>query len=153
MYKTGDGHVLVLAAGIRHLDHLLASFALEVALAAVPAKVMEKWPTSNFPMPASDFTYQAGADSQLLKPITYKELNRSLFHGSALISLMSSQLTVFRSLWLTIVSHPRVQPRYCGFSGHLFFDSVPESLLNANEFFRAEEFRLIIQARRVHLPS
>src|SRR5215813_10359218 len=28
MYKNGDGHVHVLAASIRHLDHLLSSFAL-----------------------------------------------------------------------------------------------------------------------------
>ena len=29
MYKNGDGHVHVLAASIRHVDHLLACFALE----------------------------------------------------------------------------------------------------------------------------
>src|SRR5262249_15096051 len=79
MYKTGDGHVHVLAASIRHLDHLLASFALDVELATVPAKVIEKWSTSNFPMPARDFTYKAvGADGQLLKPIPNKELDLSL---------------------------------------------------------------------------
>src|SRR6478752_1162463 len=32
MYGNGDGHVHVLAASIRHLDHLLASFALDVEL-------------------------------------------------------------------------------------------------------------------------
>jgi transaldolase len=39
MYRNGDGHVHVLAASIRHIDHLLASFALGVELATVPAKV------------------------------------------------------------------------------------------------------------------
>src|SRR5262250_1130627 len=79
MYKTGDGHVHVLAASIRQLDHLLASFALGAGLTTVPAKVIEKWSTSNFPMPARDFTYKAGgADGQLLKPIPYKELDLEL---------------------------------------------------------------------------
>src|SRR5438105_9358584 len=32
MYAQGDGHVHVLAASIRHLDHLLASLALDVEL-------------------------------------------------------------------------------------------------------------------------
>jgi len=43
MYNNGDGHVHVLAASIRHLDHLLASFALGVELATVPANVLTEW--------------------------------------------------------------------------------------------------------------
>src|SRR6266567_8287115 len=43
MYQHGDGHVYVLAASIRHVDHLLASFALGVELATVPAKVLRDW--------------------------------------------------------------------------------------------------------------
>jgi len=33
MYQAGDHHVHVLAASIRHLDHLLGSFALHAELA------------------------------------------------------------------------------------------------------------------------
>src|SRR5215471_9376245 len=75
MYKNGDGHVHVLAASIRHLDHLLASFLLGVELATVPAKVLEEWAMKDFPMPDQDFVYEA-ID---LKPIPYRELdlNRS----------------------------------------------------------------------------
>ena len=79
MYRKGDGHVHVLAASVRHLDHLLASFALDAELVTVPAKVIEKWATGNFPLPAGDFTYKAvGANGQLLKPIPYKELDLNL---------------------------------------------------------------------------
>src|SRR6516162_3080599 len=68
MYKTGDGHVHVLAASIRHIDHLLAAFALGSELVTVPAKVIEEWATSNFPMPDQHFTYKAvGANGQALK--------------------------------------------------------------------------------------
>ena len=76
MYRNGDGHVHVLAASIRHLEHLLASFALDSELATVPAKLLEQWAASNFPMPPRDFTYKAADEKgQPLKPIAYKELD------------------------------------------------------------------------------
>jgi transaldolase len=79
MYRHGDGHVHVLAASIRHLDHLLASFALDVELVTVPAKVLEKWATSNFAMPERGFNYKAAsASGEPLKPIPYKQLDLEL---------------------------------------------------------------------------
>jgi transaldolase len=76
MYKNGDGHVYVLAASIRHLDHLLASFALGAELTTVPAKVVVEWATKDFPMPDKDFSYKAvAATGKSLKPIPYKALD------------------------------------------------------------------------------
>ncbi|HKS74783.1 MAG TPA: transaldolase family protein [Terriglobales bacterium] len=40
MFAKGDGHVLVLAASIRSLDHLLACVALATEFVTVPAKVL-----------------------------------------------------------------------------------------------------------------
>jgi transaldolase len=78
MYRNGDGHVHVLAASIRHLDHLLASFALDVELVTVPEIVLGKWASSNFPMPAEGFTYKtAGPNREPLKQIPYKALDLS----------------------------------------------------------------------------
>jgi len=79
MYRNGDGHVHVLAASIRHIEHLLASFALDSELVTVPAKILEKWAASNFPMPDQKFIYKAvGSNGQSLKAIPYKELNLNL---------------------------------------------------------------------------
>jgi len=79
MYRNGDGHVHVLSASIRHLDHLLASFALDTELVTVPAKVIEKWAAANFPMPDQNFSYKAvGGNGQSLKPMPYKELDLDL---------------------------------------------------------------------------
>src|SRR6516164_5374474 len=79
MYKNADGHVHVLSASIRHLDHLLASFALDSELVTVPAKVLEKWAVENFPIPPRDFSYKAaGSSGEPLKPIPYKELDLNL---------------------------------------------------------------------------
>src|SRR5947199_5401882 len=63
MFKNGDGHVHVLAASIRHVDHLLASFAMDVELTTVPAKVLAEWATRTFPMPDQHFSYKAVGDS------------------------------------------------------------------------------------------
>src|SRR5262244_3935695 len=79
MYKAGDGHVHVLAASIRHLKHLLGSFALETELVTAPGKVWEEWAASSFPVPGADFVYQ-GTDKadKPLNAIAYKsiDLNR-----------------------------------------------------------------------------
>lgn len=79
MYAKGDGHVHVLAASIRHLEHLLASLALDVELITAPATVLEDWAAKGFPLPESGFVYK-GVDtkSRDLKPIPYKELDLSL---------------------------------------------------------------------------
>lgn len=76
LYKNGDGHVHVLAASIRHVDHLLASFAADSELATVPAKVVEEWATKKFPMPDAKFTYKAvDASGKRLEAIPYKVLD------------------------------------------------------------------------------
>jgi transaldolase len=70
MFSKGDGHVLVLAASIRSLEHLLYCFALETELVTVPAKTLELWAGQHSPMPGKDFLYEPS-----LKPIPHQELN------------------------------------------------------------------------------
>jgi len=76
MFERGDGHVHVLAASIRRLEHLLYSFALKSELATVPANVLEKWAAQGSELPEQNFQYRAvdGAGKEL-KPIQYKEIN------------------------------------------------------------------------------
>ena len=79
MYEHSDGHVHVLAASIRNLNHLLLSFALRAELATVPNKVLEEWAASGFPMPDQDFRYQGvDASGRPLKAIPYKPLDLDL---------------------------------------------------------------------------
>ncbi len=58
MYEPSDGHVHILAASIRSLDHLLASFAFRADLVTVPAKVLEEWAAKGFPLPGPNFSYK-----------------------------------------------------------------------------------------------
>jgi len=62
LYAAGDGHVLVLAASIRSLDHLLQCFALDADLVTVPAKVLREWANAGFPMPDATFRYEPKGD-------------------------------------------------------------------------------------------
>jgi transaldolase len=70
MFSKGDGHVLVLAASVRSLEHLLYCFALESELVTVPAKVLELWANQKFPMPDKQFQYKSSG-----KPIPFEELD------------------------------------------------------------------------------
>jgi transaldolase len=70
MFSTGDGHVFVLAASIRTQEHLLDCFALETELVTVPAKILEAWAASGFPMPGKDFEYKFPG-----RAISYEALN------------------------------------------------------------------------------
>ena len=60
MYERGDGHVHVLAASIRAINHLLCSFFLDAELATVPSKVLQEWASAGFPLPDKGFTYKGG---------------------------------------------------------------------------------------------
>ncbi len=76
MYESGDGHVYVLAASIRNLNHLLYCFALGVELATVPAKVLQEWAMKNFPLPDANFSYNAVRPAgQPLRAIPYEAFN------------------------------------------------------------------------------
>lgn len=76
MYEAGDGHVHILAASIRHLDHLLAAFAFGADLVTVPTKVLEEWAAKGFPLPDKDFTYTGQtSDGHAFKPLPYESLD------------------------------------------------------------------------------
>ena len=58
MYAQGDGHVHVLAASIRSLQHLMYAFHVGAELATVPTKVLEEWAKQGMPLPDANFSYK-----------------------------------------------------------------------------------------------
>ena len=79
MYERSDGHVHVLAASIRSINHLLCSFFLGAELATVPSKVLQEWAATGFRMPDQDFGYKGvDVNGKALKSIPYKELDLNL---------------------------------------------------------------------------
>lgn len=76
MYERGDGHVHVLAASLRRIEHLLYAFKLRCELATAPAEILEEWAKRQFPLPGDDFVYSAvDKNGKSLRPIAYQELD------------------------------------------------------------------------------
>jgi transaldolase len=71
MYRNGNGHVDVLTASVRTLDHLLDAIYLQSPAITIPMKVFQEWADQKFPLPEDGFTYNAGS----LKPIPYQQLS------------------------------------------------------------------------------
>ena len=70
MFDRSDHHVLVLAASIRNLQHLLYAFHVSSELVTVPAKILQQWANEGMPLPADDFAYKPVGSE-----IRYEELN------------------------------------------------------------------------------
>jgi transaldolase len=70
MFAGGDGHVFVLAASIRNLQHLLYSFHVSAELVTVPGGVLEQWAAQGRPLPDQNFTYESVGSE-----ISYEELD------------------------------------------------------------------------------
>ena len=76
MYAQGDGHVHVLAASLRHLDHLLCALSINCELVTAPGKILEKWAAEGRQLPDQNFRYQAlDAKGNALKPIRYQQID------------------------------------------------------------------------------
>jgi transaldolase len=76
MYKPGDGHVQVLAASLRRVEHLLCALHLDAELATAPIHILEEWAAARMSIPDEHFRY-TGVDKNgsPLRPIPYKELD------------------------------------------------------------------------------
>lgn len=70
MFAASDHHVVVLAASIRSLEHLLYAFYVGAELVTAPANILEQWAGEGMPMPDDNFSYEPiGAE------IPYEQLN------------------------------------------------------------------------------
>ena len=71
MYKAGDGHVEVLTASVRNIDHYKAALALGSDIITGPFKLIKEWKEAGMEVPAED-TYAPD-----LKKIEYEQLDLS----------------------------------------------------------------------------
>jgi len=71
MYAKGDGHVEVLTASVRSLDHLIYAIHLGTDIATAPLKVFQEWGEKGLLSPGENFIYTVGK----LRQIPYEELD------------------------------------------------------------------------------
>jgi len=106
MYAAGDGHVELLTASVRSVDHLLAAIALGSDIVSCPAAtVLKTWHEQGMPMPDDNFRYSRPD----LKPIAYREITLDKPWDSYNISheLTDIGLDKFAADWNKLVgSHP-----------------------------------------------
>jgi transaldolase len=73
MYAQGDGHVEVLTASVRNLDHFLYALKLGTDIITAPAEVLRAWGEKGMPMPDDGYRY----DAKSLQPIPYRVVDLS----------------------------------------------------------------------------
>ena len=71
MYRKGDGHVMVLTASVRKIDHLLYAIKLGSDIITAPFHVLKEWGERGLPMPGDNYVYRPGD----LKSIPFKEID------------------------------------------------------------------------------
>ena len=72
-WEEGDGHVEVLTASVRNIEHLLYAINLGSDIITVPYGILKDWRTRAMPLPAEDYYYNAGG----LKGIPYRKIELS----------------------------------------------------------------------------
>ena len=70
MYRKGDGHVEVLTASVRNIDHFLFALRLGSHIITAPYEVLNTWGEKGMPVPGDTYKY----DAKSLRPIPYQEI-------------------------------------------------------------------------------
>ena len=70
MYAASDGHVEVLSASVRSMDHFLCTLAYGCDLVTAPAKVLLAWADAGCPVPGPEYVYAPAG----LAPMPYEPL-------------------------------------------------------------------------------
>jgi transaldolase len=71
MYRDGDGHVEVLTASVRSLDHFLYALRLGSDIITAPYESLKAWGAQGMPVPGPEFNY----DAKGLRPIPYRMID------------------------------------------------------------------------------
>jgi transaldolase len=71
MYRKGDGHVEVLTASVRNIDHHLYALKLGSDIITSPFKILEEWAEDKLRVPGEEYRYNAGD----LKTIPYSDID------------------------------------------------------------------------------
>jgi len=74
MYEQGDGHVEVLTASVRNLDHFLYALKLGSDIITAPFEILKAWGKEGLKLPGPNYRY----NRKELKAIPYKEIDLSL---------------------------------------------------------------------------
>ncbi|MFH1187841.1 MAG: transaldolase family protein [bacterium] len=98
MYKEGgDGHVEVLSASVRSIEHFLCSLKLGADIITAPVKILKEWTNMGMPIQDKDYAY----NSEGLSAIEYKniDLNKNWREYNIKHELTDKGIDRFASDW------------------------------------------------------
>jgi len=102
MYREGDGHVEVLTASVRSIDHLLYALKLGSDIVTAPFGILREWGDRGLPVPGDEYSYDTGS----LKAIPIKDIaltknwsDYDISHG-----LTDKGLERFSSDWNSLIA-------------------------------------------------
>jgi transaldolase len=101
MYQRGDGHVEVLTASVRNIDHLLYALKLGSDIITAPFKVLREWVEKGLTLPGNEYVYNPGG----LKPIPYEnvDMTRSWYEFDIHHDLTVKGMEKFSSDWDSLI--------------------------------------------------
>ncbi len=101
MYSHGDGHVEVLTASVRSLDHMLGAISAGTHIITVGKKVLMEWAKQGMPVPDNSYSYMP----ESLKPIEYKDLDMGQEWHSFTFDdpLINAGITGFAEKWNALI--------------------------------------------------
>jgi transaldolase len=105
MFGTGDGHVEVLTASVRTLDHLLKALQLGSDIITAPYEILKSWGEQRMPLPGPEYTYPMKG----LKPIFYREIDLGKPWADYDIrhDLTDKGMEKFSSDWNSLIGEPK----------------------------------------------
>ena len=101
MYKAGDGHVEVLTASVRSLDHLLYALQLKSNIITSPFKILKEWKERKMVIPKESYVYPV----KNLKPIPFDKkvtLGKKWEEYNLQHDLTDKGVAAFWSDWMNI---------------------------------------------------
>ena len=71
MYEKGDGHVEVLTASVRNMDHFLYALKIGSHIITSPFEILKEWADKGMALPGADLIYKPKG----LRPIPFEEID------------------------------------------------------------------------------
>ncbi len=107
MYAAGDGHVEVLTASVRSLDHMLYALRLGSDIITAPYEVLKTWSEAGMPVPREDYHYE----SRGLRPIAYRhiDLGKPWQDYDIHHELTKKGMEKFSADWNALISEPKAR--------------------------------------------
>jgi transaldolase len=101
MYQKGDGHVEVLTASVRNINHLFYALKLGSDIITVPFKVLKEWVEKGLSMPGDDYVY----DPWNLKSIPFedRELTKKWYEYDIYHELTDKGMEQFSADWNNLI--------------------------------------------------